>query len=424
MHCKNLLQKCRMLLMILCTTPAGAQDTMRITLPQAQSQFFNQNFDLIAERYNIDIAKAEVIQSALFNNPEISFTGNIHNPEAGKYFDLSNSTGDYSFGIQQLITLAGKRNKQIKIAETNTRLAQSSFAELVRSLLYTLRSDFYNLYYLQQSLNAYKMQITSLQKLSDTYSKLQLQGTVTLKDAIRIKSLLFSSTAEQTELLNQIQDVQTELQILLHLPDKYIIAGFEKDLRRYLPLKNITVESLTDSAFMNRPDLVSAKEAITLNEQTYVYQKSLATPDLTLGAVYDRRGGFVPNASYFNAGIAIPLFNRNQGNIKASRIAIEQTKTAYTNTRFRITKEVQSAYSKALITDKMLQSIDLNFYNDFEKLLQSIMENFEKKNISLVEFSDFYDSYKTNVLQLNQLQNQKMQAIENINFTIGKFLFD
>lgn len=424
MHCKNLLQKCRMLLMILCTTPAGAQDTMRITLPQAQSQFFNQNLDLIAERYNIDMAKAEVIQSALFNNPEISFTGNIHNPEAGKYFDLSNSTGDYSFGIQQLITLAGKRNKQIKIAETNTRLAQSSFSELVRSLLYTLRSDFYNLYYLQQSLNAYKMQITSLQKLSDTYSKLQLQGTVTLKDAIRIKSLLFSSTAEQTELLNQIQDVQTELQILLHLPDKYIIAGFEKDLRRYFPLKNITVESLTDTAFMYRPDLVSAKEAITLNEQTYVYQKSLATPDLTLGAVYDRRGGFVPNASYFNAGIAIPLFNRNQGNIKASRIAIEQTKTAYTNTRFRITKEVQSAYSKALITDKMLQSIDLNFYNDFEKLLQSIMENFEKKNISLVEFSDFYDSYKTNVLQLNQLQNQKMQAIENINFTIGKFLFD
>ncbi len=424
MHFRNLFQKCRMLLLILCATHAGAQDTLQLTLTQAQTQFFNQNLDLIAEKYNIDIAKAQVIQSSLYNNPEISFGGNIHNPEAGKYFDLSKSTGDYSFGVQQLLTLAGKRNKQIKIAETNTRLAQSSFSELVRSLLYSLRSDFYSLYFLQQSLEAYKMQISSLERLADTYSQLQLKGTVTLKDAIRIKSLLFSLIAQQTDLLNQIQDIQTDLQILLHIPGKYIIADFQKDVRDYSPLKNMTIESLTDSAFMNRPDLQTAKEAIVLNEQTYVFQKSLATPDLTLGATYERRGGYVPNATSFNAGIAVPLFNRNQGAIKASKIAIEQTKIAYTNSRFKIEKEVQSFYLKVLNVDKMLQSIDVNFQSDFERLLQSVLENFEKKNISLIDFTDFYDSYKTNILQLNQLQNQKMQAIENLNFTIGKFLFD
>ena len=85
---------------------------------------------------------------------------------------------------------------------------------------------------------------------------------------------------------------------------------------------------------------------------------------------------------------------------------------------------MQSAYLKVLTTDKMLQSIDSSFYSDFESLLQSVLENFQKKNISLVDFTDYYDSYKTNVLQFNQLQNEKMQAIENINFTIGKFLFD
>ena len=413
-----------MLLLITGAKYAHAQDTLHITLPQAQTQFFNQNLDLLAERYNINIAKAEELQSSLYNNPEISFTGNIHNPEERKYFDLSNSTGDYSIGIEQVITLAGKRNKQVKIAQTNTRLAESSFAELVRNLLYTLRSDFYTLHFLQQSLSAYKTQIGSLQLLAKTYSQLQLKGVVTLKDAIRIKSLLFSLMTEQTELLNQVHDVQTELQILLHLPNKYITADLEKEVLHYSPVKNFTIESLIDSAYFNRADLQMAKDSIVLNEQNYLLQKSLATPDLTLGAAYQRRGGFVPNATFFNAGIAIPLFNRNQGNIKASKIAIDQTKISHNNSRFKIEKEVQSAYLKVLTTDKMLQSIDSSFYSDFESLLQSVLENFQKKNISLVDFTDFYDSYKTNILQFNQLQNEKMQAIENINFTIGKFLFD
>ena len=424
MHCKKLLQKCCMMLLITVTTYTHAQDTLHITLPQAQTQFFNQNLDLLAERYNINIARAQELQSSLYNNPEISFTGNIHNPEARKYFDLSNSTGDFGIGIEQVITLAGKRNKQVKIAQTNTRLAESSFAELVRNLLYTLRSDFYTLHFLQQSLSAYKMQIGSLQKLAETYSQLQLKGVVTLKDAVRIKSLLFSLMTEQTDLQNQVHGVQTELQILLHLPNKYITADLEKNVLHYSPIKDFTIESLTDSAYFNRADLQMAKDSIVLNEQNYLFQKSLATPDLTLGAVYQRRGGFVPNATYFNTGIAIPLFNRNQGNIKASKIAIDQTKIAHSNSRFKIEKEVQSAYLKVLTTDKMLQSIDSSFYSDFESLLQSVLENFQKKNISLVDFTDFYDSYKTNVLQFNQLQNEKMQAIENINFTIGKFLFD
>jgi outer membrane protein, heavy metal efflux system len=72
----------------------------------------------------------------------------------------------------------------------------------------------------------------------------------------------------------------------------------------------------------------------------------------------------------------------------------------------------------------MLQSIDPNFSIQFEQLLKSITLNFEKKNISLIEFTDFYDTYKQNVLQLNQLQNARMQAIENLNFAIGKTLIN
>ena len=89
-----------------------------------------------------------------------------------------------------------------------------------------------------------------------------------------------------------------------------------------------------------------------------------------------------------------------------------------------VENDVQKAYLKMLNADKMLQSMDPKFQNDFEKLLQGVTINFEKKNISLLEFTDFYDAYKINILQYNQLQNEKLQALEALNFAMGKTLFN
>jgi cobalt-zinc-cadmium efflux system outer membrane protein len=120
----------------------------------------------------------------------------------------------------------------------------------------------------------------------------------------------------------------------------------------------------------------------------------------------------------------LPFFNRNQGNIRAAKISIDQSNTLLTQQRLTVENEVQQAYTKALTSEKMLNAIDPNFQNDFDKLLKSITENFEKRNISLLEFTDFYDSYKQNALQWNQLQNDRIQAIESLNFSIGKSIIN
>ena len=153
-------------------------------------------------------------------------------------------------------------------------------------------------------------------------------------------------------------------------------------------------------------------------------QKALAKPDITFGAQFDKRGSFVENASFLNLAIDLPFFNRNQGNIKAAKISIDQSKVLVAQQKMEIENEVQRAYVKALNTDKMLQRIDPKFRDEFENLLHGITDNFQKKNIGLIELTDFYESYKNNVLQINQLQNEKMQAIEYLHFAIGKTIIN
>ena len=412
------------LLFMLLHLPVHAQDTLHITLPQAETKFSDKNLSLLAEKYNITIAQAQVIQAQLHINPNIQFTGTIYNPEQRKYFDLSNETGEYIIGAQQLILLAGKRNKRIQLAETNTSLAQNRFFDLLRTLRFTLRSDFFQAYFLQNSINAYQVQITALDSLNNTYANLVTKGVVTLKDAVRIKALLYSLRAEQTSLQNQFNDTEAEIQLLLQDNKTWFIPVADVNPATIPSVKNYPLQTLVDTAFANRYDMKIAQNNLLYDQQNYKLQKALAVPDLTAGASFDKRGSFVENASFFNLAIDLPFFSRNQGNIRAAKAGIDQSKVLLTQQSFAVENDVQKAYTRAVNTDKMLSSIDPGFRTDFEQLLKSVTVNFQKRNISMLEFTDFYESYKQNVLQLNQLQNDRIQAIESLNFAVGKNLFN
>jgi cobalt-zinc-cadmium efflux system outer membrane protein len=404
--------------------PAFSQDTLRITLPEAEDIFIKRNLSLLAEKYNIGISEAQVIQAKLHINPNFQFTGDIYNPVQKKFFDVSNQTGEYIVGAQQLILLAGKRNKQIQLAQTNVTLAENRLFDLLRTLRFTLRSDFYQAFFLQSSINAYQTQILALDSLHNTYQKLLEKGVVTLKDAVRIQALLYSLRAEQTSLQNQFNDAEAEIQLLLQNNKTWFVPAAEVNPANIPPIANYQLQTLVDTAMANRYDLKIAQNNLLYDQQNYKLQKALAVPDLTVGASFDKRGSFVESASFFNLAMDLPFFNRNQGNIKAAKTSIDQSKVQLNQQTFVVENDVQKAYTKALNTDKMLSSIAPNFRTDFEELLRSITTNFQKRNISMLEFTDFYESYKQNVLQLNQLQNDRMQAIENLNFAIGKTIIN
>ena len=397
-----------------------AQDTTHITIQAAEKQFLDKNLQLLAEKYNIDIARADVIQARLYNNPNFSVSTALYNQDQKKFLDVSNSTGQYGFGLSQLIILAGKRNKQIKLAEINTQQAENNFFDLLRTLRFSLRGDFYNVYFLQNSINAYTAQINTLENLNNAYSDLQAKGVVTLKDAVRIKSLLYSLKAEQTGLKNQLNDAEAELQLLLQNNKTFFYPEADSSSPAAAAIDQYNLQGLTDSAYANRYDLRLANNAVMYNQQNYALQKSLRVPDLTLGAEFDKRGSYINNASFLNAAIDLPFFNRNQGNIKAAKISIDQSKTQLELQRQTVENDVQKAYVKLLTTNKMLQSFDPGFRSQFQRLMDGVTDNFLKRNISLIDFTDFVESYKNNVLQLNQLQNDRMQAIEALNFSIGK----
>ena len=411
-----------LLVMVIIRSKSFAQDSLKVSLPQIETLYLQQNLQLLAQHYRIDIAKAQVIQAKLYSNPNFQFTGNVYNPELNKAFDMSNSTGEYAVNIQQVILLAGKRNKQVKLAQTNQAMEENSFFDLLRTLRFALHSDFYKLCFLQNTIGAYGRQITYLESLADAYQSLQSIGAVTLKDEVRIKSLLYTLKAEQASLQNQATDLESELQLLIRNNNAYIVPVIDS-LPKGDVLSGLTLPALLDTAYNNRYDLKLAQNTLLSGQQNYALQKAMAIPDLTIGASFDKRGSFVENAGFFNLGIDLPFFNLNQGNIKAARFTIDQSKTLVAQQRNQVENEVRTAYTKALNTSNMLRSFDPGFRAENQRLLTAITENFQKKNIGLLDFTDFYESYKDNITRINDLQNEQMQALELLQFAVGKAIY-
>lgn len=397
----------------------SSKDTLKLTLKQAENTFVSQNLSLLAQKYNIDANKALILQAKLYPNLQINLVQGAFNPETKKWFEQDFQNGEQAYQLSQLIVLSHKIKKQTKIAETNYQLAEDNFYDLLRTLKFALRSNFFNIFYLQQTSKVYDQEIAALQDVVNSYDKVKDKGYVSKSDVVLVKARLYSLKSEYQNLIDNINDLQSQTRLLLQVSSKtYIQPLVGPDIAKESPLQ-FTFKSLLDSAYQNRTDLIIAQDNVTLSQQNLDYQKALAVPDITLGAGFDRHGSYVSNFSEVSVGFAIPIFNRNQGNIKNSKILIDYYKTQLQQTRQNLDEQISRGLEKAVDADKLLTGIDSTFKDNFNALATEMLNNYLRRNVNIIQFLTLYDAYKQNVVQLNSILFNKVNALENLNFLTG-----
>ncbi len=405
-------------------TAAQTTDTLQLTLPKAEQLFIQNNYQLIAQNYQTSTAKAEIITAKLFDNPELSFETQLYNPDTKRFFETSKANGQYQGSISQLVKLAGKRNKNIQLATAGAQLAEYQYFDLMRTLKYNLHSSFYKTYYAQQSAKLYQQQIASLQKLLSASEQQLKMGNIALKDLIRIKSLVYSLQSEYNTLENDIEDMQTDLKLMTNIkPALNLRLVMDQAEEQNYQLQKQVYVNLLDSARNNRADLKLTQSGITYAEKNLRLQKAMAVPDVEFSFVYDLKSSYPDNYTGLGLHVPLPLFNRNQGEIRKAKIAIDAGKNQLNQQEATLENEVSNSYKTALRTESLYTSLDKNFSSDFDKLIGEVIKNFKNRNMSLIEFMDFYDSYKQTTLQMNDLKYQRMNAKEEINYVTGSTIF-
>lgn len=409
-------------LLLLITVNQVVLSQKTITLEDCENQFLKNNLFLLASHYNIDASKALTIQARIWENPMITAELNAYNPERNQYFDIGKQ-GQKVFGIEQLIYLGGKKRNEIKLAQTNEQLTELQFNDLLRTLKLQLRKSFYTVYYNSMSLEITNKQLVHIEDLINSYAVQAQKGNIPLRDIVRLQSLYLNFKNERMEVVNDNIEEQANLKLLLNSTEEIVPNVSKEEFNKYLKTIDFDLKSFENEAIANRPDYLARQKEIEANELNVKWQKSLSIPDITLGAKYDQRSGAFNNEANLTVGIPLPLWNQNKGNIKYAQTILAQSKVEKQNFELQIQTEITSAWSKWDESRKNYVVIKPTVNSDFEAVYNGILTNFQKRNISLLEFTDFMESYNQANSQINELKKKLALSAEELNSTINKDLF-
>nr|WP_041257939.1 TolC family protein [Fibrella aestuarina] len=395
-------------------------DSLVVTLRQADSLFLRNNLLLLAERFRIDAARAQVLQASLYDNPVVELELSAYNAPARRVLDVGRE-GQKILSVNQLLYTAGKRNKRIALATEAARLSEYELLDLLRNLRFELRSRFYSLYFRQQTLRHFEQQLGTLQTTVTAYETQYNRSNVSLRELLRLKALLFQLSNDRTDLIFQLADDQLALQTLVSTTQPIRPRVVDEALSRYrMPTQ--PDDSLRVQATRNRPDLKATESLTRQAELNLTLQRALAKPDLRVGGTYDQAGSYVQHYVGLTISTDLPLFNRNQGAIEVARNQIGYQRQLQRQKEQQIGNEVTTALLKVREVERRVQSVERPFAEQFEQLNRGVVTNFQKGNLTLLEFVDLIETYTASIQQINRLKAERVSAYEELNYLIGNDL--
>ena len=385
---------------VLCTHKIIAQDTLKISIEQAEKQFLEKNLQVLAERYNIDIADAAVVQAKLIDNPTIGVGDvNFWNPNAADELGLSNSSfGNriaFSVELEQIIRTAGKRRKLVNLEKASKEIAVQEFEAFLLGLKTELRTNLHEIIYLQSYLDVIQVLQESVNNLVQVYKNQTSAGNIAKSELIRLQSSLIELETESNELLTELHGFYKDLKILLNIAPQADISILSSTAAAKNP-QEILLSNLFEMAKLSRPEFLLSDLNIAYNEKLFAYEKSQRSPDLGLSINYDRYGGVWKDFVGVGVRFDIPTFNRNQGNIKMAKLQIEQSNYQAEYQKNVVLHEIAENYEHYSLMYHYYQKLmDNDFSEDLENMFEVYSRNLLNKNINMLEYIDFMYAYKT-----------------------------
>lgn len=112
------------------------QEQLPLTLDQAVSEALNHNLELLAKRYDLNIAEARKITASMHPNPTLSL-GADHLDFVGTGFDDVNTAGpsEYSGRFDFTFEGGGKRARRMEVAELARQVTEFQLLDSARQLI-------------------------------------------------------------------------------------------------------------------------------------------------------------------------------------------------------------------------------------------------------------------------------------------------
>jgi cobalt-zinc-cadmium efflux system outer membrane protein len=318
-------------------------------------------------------------------------------------------------GLSYLIERGKKRARRLQAARDATAVTRSQVADNERGIAFQVGSLFINAQLAQSTLELARMDLKSFQETVGISEVQYKDGAMSENDYLKIKlQLLQFETDVQQALLNKAQALSDLRQQLGYesVPTTYDVAGeFE-----YRPLA-VTLEELQAKALQNRPDLRATVLGIAAANSQYALAKANGKQDPTISANYSHANGI--SGLTWSFSIPLAIFDRNQGNIAQTRIAIRQAEEQQKGANGQVLTDVKDAYEGLQEAAQIAQLLKSS-YLDVAQRSRDISEYaYRRGALALLDFLDAERTYRTTQLAYRQAVAAFLAAVEQVRQAVG-----
>ncbi len=414
---------CATLALVALVTPVlSAQTTL--TWQQIKEKFEDANPTLKAAQASIEESRANEVTAYLRPNPAVTgmidqinpFTTQPSNSGSGQdvYRPFANAL---PFGsASYLHERQHKRELRLESAKQSSAIAQSTYDDQKRTLLFTLRNAFVqvlqakavlqnareNLDYWDRELKVNQDRFKAGDLAAVDVGRLELQRVQFEADYETATVNLRTSKIQLLELLNDRTPI-----------GQFDVTGAYDFSEQLLPLQDFR-----NIAQTTRPDLRAAAQSVDLASINHRLAVANGSSDPTFSFDFARNP---PIPVYMGFSISVPLriFDRNQGEKARTQIDIRRSENVRDATQALVLSDVDSAYYTLVQALNLLRPYKTKYLPLAIDVRDRIAFSYRNGGASLLDYLDSEKSYRDTRLAYLNLIGSYLTAAAQMNLAVA-----
>jgi cobalt-zinc-cadmium efflux system outer membrane protein len=410
----------RLWLLVAVVVSASAQQTF--TWQQIRDKFEAVNPTLLADKLSIDESRAQEITAFLRPNPTFGLLadGTQIAPNKGEWKPFAGTFESPSLSYLQ--ERRHKRQLRLESAKKGTLIAESSHADLERTLLFNLRGAFVSTLQAKAVLQLAKDNLAYydhvLQISRDRFNTGDI-AQIDL-DRLELQRVQYESDLQTAEVSLRT----AKIQLLTLLNDRTPIEQFDVagpfDFNDQLMAR----DEFRKIAMDTRPDLKAAVEAVDKAQTEHKLAVANGSTDPTWSAWYTHNSSnnnpFGVNTLGVSVSIPLRIFDRNQGEKLRTHLDITRNERLRDAAEAAVLSDVDSGYAVLESNVILLQPYKAKYLQQATRVRDTIFFSYQHGGASLLDFLNAQSDYRTVQLSYVNLVGAYLTAAAQLNMAVGR----
>jgi cobalt-zinc-cadmium efflux system outer membrane protein len=265
-------------------------------------------------------------------------------------------------------------------------LAQKNYLETERTIFSGVAAKWLDVWTAQKQLEIVDKATSNIKSLVETNQLRFKNQMITQTDLFRSELLLKQYELQRNTLKQEIVNRLNELKFLLGVQED-LAVDMTDDFLFAIPQN---VDSLYNQSLDNRSDIGVMKSIIDVSKSNIKLQRSLAYPQPELGFIWNPQNTIPYYGIY--ATVRLPVFDRNQGEIKKSFLLKEKAEKELTTIQTKLQSEITVAIDNYRLRLQNIENFKI-LSNQSQTILESVQYSYLKGGTTIIDFLEAQRSW-------------------------------